>query len=162
MDDRNYSLKAVAAMASNRVIGKGGHLPWHLPEDLKLFKKLTLGSPVLMGRKTFESIGKPLPRRRNIVLSRTWNPSEIAGFELIRNISQLDSLDLRGDVFVIGGAEIYAALLPRCDEVLLSFIYDPHEGDTHFPEFEPDFELVEVIASFDAFELRRYHRRVPR
>jgi dihydrofolate reductase len=159
MEGRKYSLKAVVAMASNRVIGRDGNLPWHLPEDLKLFKKLTLGSPILMGRKTFESIGKPLPKRRNIVISRTWNPTQQTEIDLIRNLDEIGSLNLSGDVFVIGGAEIYAALLPHCDEVLLSFVYEPHDGDTYFPEFENQFELAEVVEKFAAFELRRYVRR---
>lgn len=153
-----YSLKAVVAMASNRVIGRDGQLPWHLPEDLKLFKKLTLGHPIVMGRKTFESIGKPLPKRRNIVLSKTWKAPEDLDVEVVDDIDSLDSLDLSGDVFLIGGAQIYAALLPRCGEVYLSFVYAAHEGDTYFPAFEDQFELAEVVEKFDAFELRRYVR----
>jgi dihydrofolate reductase len=158
MGDRTYSLKAVVAMASNRVIGRDGHLPWHLPEDLKLFKMLTLGHPILMGRKTFESIGKPLPKRRNIVASRTWKPAEDIDVELIQSFDALDSLGLEGDVFVIGGAQIYAALMPRCEEILLSYVYEAHEGDTYFPAFEDEFKLAEVVEKFDAFELRRYVR----
>jgi dihydrofolate reductase len=154
----SYSLKAVVAMASNRVIGRDGQLPWHLPEDLKLFKKITLGHPILMGRKTYESIGRPLPKRRNLILSRSWNHPEIVGIEIVRDLEALDSLDLEGDVFLIGGAQIYAALLPRCDEVYLSYIYEAHEGDTYFPEFESDFQLAEVVEKYDAFELRRYVR----
>ncbi|MFT5104407.1 MAG: dihydrofolate reductase [Verrucomicrobiales bacterium] len=158
MSEKNYSLKAVVAMASNRVIGRDGQLPWHLPEDLKLFKKLTLGHPILMGRKTFDSIGRPLPKRRNIVISRTWKPEPDSGIEVIQNLEALDSLGLEGDVYLIGGAQIYAALLPECDEVWLSFVYEAHEGDTRFPEFEGDFVLAEVVEKFDAFELRRYVR----
>lgn len=160
MSERHYSLKAVVAMASNRVIGQNGKLPWHLPEDLKLFKRLTLGHPILMGRKTYESIGKPLPGRRNIVISKTWDPPEGILVETLRSHEEIDSMDFDGDVFVIGGGEIYAALLPSCDELLLSFVYEAYPGDTHFPKFEDEFELAEVVETFDAFELRRYVRKV--
>ncbi len=156
---RSYSLKAVVAMASNRVIGRDGKLPWHLPEDMKVFRKLTVGHPIVMGRKTYESIGKPLPKRRNIVISRTWKAPEGIDVEVVQEVDQLDSLDLEGDVFLIGGAQIYAALLPQCDEVYLSYVYAAHEGDTYFPEFEQDFELAEAVEKFDAFELRRYVRK---
>jgi len=158
VDEPNYSLKAVVAMASNRVIGKDGQLPWHLPEDLKLFKKLTTGHPILMGRKTYESIGRPLPKRRNIVLSKTWKAPEGVDVEVIQDLDDLAALGLGGDVFLIGGAQVYAALLPRCDEVYLSYIHEPYEGDTYFPPFEDQFELAEVVEKFDEFELRRYVR----
>ena len=159
MGDKPYSLKAVVAMASNRVIGRDGQLPWHLPEDLKLFKRLTLGCPIIMGRKTYESIGRPLPKRRNIVISRAWRPPENVDIEVVKTTEELGSLGLSGDVFLIGGAQIYAALLPDCEEVYLSFVYEAHEGDTQFPEFESEFELAEVLERFNEFELRRYVRR---
>jgi dihydrofolate reductase len=157
-------LIAIAAMASNRVIGRGGKLPWHLPEDLKFFKKTTLGHPVLMGRKTFESIverlGKPLPERANIVLSKTMPPRE--GVTVIRDFADLPSViptPPSQDVFLIGGAQLYETLLPQCDELLLTFIEQPHEGDAFFPAFEDAFELREVIARGAGFEFRRYIRR---
>ena len=156
---KSYSLIAVVAMASNRVIGRDGQLPWQLPEDLKLFKKITLGHPILMGRKTYESIGRPLPKRRNIVISRTWEAPEGIDVEVIKSPDQLNSLGFEGQVFLIGGAQVYAALLPLCDEVLLSYVYEPHEGDTVFPAFEDQFELSAVVEKFEAFELRRYLRR---
>ena len=160
MTGSTYTLKAVVAMASNRVIGRDGQLPWHLPEDLKLFKRLTLGHPILMGRKTYESIGRPLPKRRNIVLSKTWKATQNDDIEVVREIGELDALGLSGDVFLIGGAQIYAALLPCCDEVFLSYVYEAHDGDTRFPEFEDGFELAEVVEKFSAFELRRYVRKL--
>ncbi|MGI9239517.1 MAG: dihydrofolate reductase, partial [Verrucomicrobiales bacterium] len=88
-----------------------------------------------------------------------WNPTDRVDVEIIRNIVDFDSLDLSGDVFVIGGAEIYQALLPRCHEVLLSFVYAAHEGDTRFPDFEHEFEEPEIVERFDEFELRRYVRK---
>ena len=99
------SLKAIAAVSLDRVIGKDGDLPWRLPEDLKWFKKITTGHSVLMGRKTWESLGRPLPNRRNLVLSRSMKPSD--GMEVIRSIDALDALALKSDLFVIGGGEIY-------------------------------------------------------
>jgi len=154
-------------MASNRVIGRDGKLPWHLPEDLKFFKKTTQGHPVLMGRNTFDSIvaqlGKPLPGRRNIVLSKTMTSRE--GVEVIRDLSGLNELAGSREegaepqspcIYLIGGAQLYETLLPQCDELLLTCITAPHDGDTFFPPFEHLFELKEVLASGDGFEIRRY------
>lgn len=154
-------LKAVVAMASNRVIGRDGGLPWHLPGDLRWFRKLTLGHPVLMGRKTMESIGRPLPGRRNLVISRSL-ATVPGGFELAPTCeSALALVSGETEASVIGGAQIYAELLPRCDEVLLSYIFQPHEGDTVLPPFEASFELVEVLHRDEDFELRRYLRKTP-
>lgn len=157
-------LIAVAAMASNRVIGLEGRLPWHLPEDLKFFKATTLGHPVLMGRKTFDSIverlGKPLPGRLNIVLSRSMTPRE--GVRIIRNIAELPSAISHLPspiVYLIGGAQLYETLLLQCDELLLTYIDEPHAGDSFFPAFEDAFALKEIIARGDGFEFRRYVRK---
>ncbi len=156
-------LIAIAAMASNRVIGRDGKLPWHLPEDLKFFKQTTLGHPVLMGRKTFDSIierlGKPLPGRLNIVLSRTMPEREDA--RVIRDISELQSSisNLPSSTYLIGGAQLYETLLPQCDELLLTYIDSPHEGDTYFPAFEDAFELHSVLAAGEGWEIRRYVKK---
>ncbi len=160
--EASRQLIAIAAMASNRVIGREGKLPWHLPEDLKFFKKTTLGHPVLMGRKTFDSIvaqlGKPLPGRRNIVLSRTMAPQD--GVTVIRDVSELASLpELTSPVFLIGGAQLYETLLPHCNELLLTYVEAPHEGDAFFPPFEDLFEFKEVLGSGDGFEFRSYRRK---
>lgn len=150
--------KAIVAMASNRVIGKDGALPWHLPEDLKWFKKLTLGQPIVMGRKTMESIGRPLPKRRNIVISRTLDAAP-EGFELVSSCEGIaDYLSEEAIVYIIGGAEIYRIMLPSCSEVYLSYVFEPHEGDTFLPPFEDQFALPEVIYRDENFELRRYVR----
>jgi dihydrofolate reductase len=155
-------LIAIAAMASNRVIGRNGELPWHLPEDLKFFKQTTLGHPVLMGRKTFDSIfarlGKPLPGRLNIVLSKTMPLHEEA--HVIRSMDELGRVPgITSPVFLIGGAQLYKTLLPQCDELLLTFLSAPHEGDTFFPPFEGDFLLSEVLGKGEGFEFRRYKRK---
>lgn len=159
MPASQLELVAVAAMASNRVIGRSGQLPWHIPEDLKFFKELTSGHPVLMGRRTFESIGHPLPKRHNVIISQSLD-SAPAGTSLIRSTESLHSPDLAisGKVFVIGGAQVYASLMPLINEIYLSFIYEEHEGDTTFPEFEENFGEYSLIRSYDRFEIRHYIR----
>ena len=132
----------VAALAANRVIGRGNSLPWHIPEDLKRFKALTLGHPVIMGRKTFDSIlailGKPLPGRLNIVLTRSAHQSDYNRFPEVRLAAALDqaiaSAAGTDEVFVIGGAEIYALALPQANRLYLTEILGDVEGDTYFPE----------------------------
>jgi dihydrofolate reductase len=151
-------LTAIVAMTPDRVIGRDGGLPWHLPEDLAFFKRTTSGHPVVMGRKTYESIGRPLPRRRNIVLTRdrAWSAP---GIEVIHHPDELGTLPgIGGRVFVIGGAEIYAAFLPRLDDLLVSHVRAEHPGDTRFPGFEELFPESELIESHDAFEVRRWFR----
>ena len=126
----------IAAVARNGVIGANGKLPWHLPDDLKHFKNLTLGHPIIMGRRTWESLGKPLPGRENIVVSRT------AGFEA-PGASAASSVEAavalcagEAVAFVIGGAEIYAAALPLADGLVLTEIQKDYEGDTRFPDWD--------------------------
>lgn len=151
-------LTAVVAMGAGRVIGKDGGLPWHLPEDLKFFKRTTSGHPIVMGRKTFESIGKPLPKRRNIVLTRdaSWAAE---GVEVIHSPEELGKLkDLGEQVFVIGGAEIYKAFAAMTDDWLVSHVSAPHDGDTTLWEFETDFPHAEVVETFADFEVKRWSR----
>lgn len=152
-------------MAANRLIGRAGSLPWHLPEDLKFFKSLTLGHPVIMGRKTHESIGRPLPNRRNIVLSRTASTATAstgpAPVEIINSPGELAHLGLTGRVFVIGGAEIYQLLLPLCASVIVSRVAGDWEGDAYMPSFEADFPVAERLAAFPTFEVWEHHRTGP-
>jgi dihydrofolate reductase len=149
---------AIVAMASNRVIGRAGTLPWHFPEDLKFFKRTTLGHPILMGRTTYESIGRPLPGRQNVVLSRTLPAQD--GITVIREWTELASLfSADTTVFVIGGAQVYEALLPHCEGLYLTWIKQPHEGDTFLPAFESEFTLKQVLDSTEAMEFRYYERR---
>lgn len=144
-------------MAANRVIGRDGALPWHLPEDLKFFRKTTTGHPILMGRKTWESLGRPLPNRRNLILSRTL-PDQ-PGAEVLRSLDALDALALEGPVFIIGGAEIYQLLLPRTHEILLTVLTNAVPGDTFFPAFEQDFAFEETLDQLPGkAEWRRYLR----
>lgn len=154
-------LIAIVAMTPERVIGREGDLPWHLPEDLAFFKRTTSGHPIVMGRKTYESIGRPLPKRRNIVLTRdtTWTAPGVEVIHSPADLAELEGLDDK--VFIIGGAEIYAAFLDRLDELLVSWVFEPHAGDTRFPLFEEHFSQPEVIEKHDDFEVRRYLQLTP-
>lgn len=148
--------KAIAAMAENRVIGNGSKIPWHLPEDFKWFKQLTTGNVIVMGRKTFESIGKPLPNRETIVLSR----SQFA-YPGVRTIASLDELDPAAEtreIFICGGAEIYALALPLCSDLYLTHVKGNPEGDVLFPPFEEMFQFEAVLLERPEFEVRHYRR----
>ncbi|KAB2639391.1 MAG: dihydrofolate reductase [Verrucomicrobia bacterium] len=152
-------IKAIVAMAENRVIGNAGTIPWHLPEDFKFFKATTMGHAILMGRKTYESIGKPLPGRENIVLSRTM--PETPGVTIIRSLDELKELEnkLDGrDLFVIGGEEIYRLLLPRVQELYVTKVPQTIEGDTHFPELESQFDAGTKVLETNDFSVWKYRR----
>jgi dihydrofolate reductase len=126
-------LSLIVATASNGVIGINGQMPWHLSADLKKFKQITLGHPILMGRKTHESIGRPLPGRENIVISRN-SDYQAAGCLVFNNINQaLAYCSPVDEVFVIGGAAFYQALLPHADFIYLTQIHQAFQGDTYFP-----------------------------
>lgn len=128
----------VAALSKNRVIGVEGDLPWRLPADLAHFKQLTLGKPIVMGRRTAESLGRPLPGRRNIVLSRTWTtPPE--GFELVSDPQSLiDVLPTDQEVMIIGGGIIYELFLPQADRLCLTLVDCEISGDTYFPAWSSE------------------------
>jgi dihydrofolate reductase len=150
-------MNAIAAMSLNRVIGRAGQLPWHLPEEFKWFKQTTGGQAVLMGRKTYESLGRPLPNRTNLVVSRT---GEIPGVEMVRDLAAFDpEVYAPREVWVIGGADIYRQLLPRCRELLLTVVQREVEGDTFFPQFESTFLYVDTPHRTPDFEVRRYRHR---
>jgi len=126
----------VAAVARNGIIGADGKLPWHLPEDLKHFKQLTLNHPVLMGRRTWESLGRPLPGRKNIVITRRAG-YEAPGASVAASLEDAIALCAgEPEAFVIGGAEIYAAALPIADGLVLTEIQRDYAGDTHFPGWD--------------------------
>ena len=133
----------VVAVAENGVIGRDGAIPWRVPSDLKIFRRLTMGKPVIMGRKTYESIGKPLDGRDNIVITRNAAFSA-TGVERAGNIEDARQsahacAARRGvdEIMVIGGAEIFAALLPRADRIYLTRIHARPDGDTNFPDLDP-------------------------
>mgnify|MGYP002713137608 CR=1 FL=1 len=137
-------LSLIVAMAENGVIGVNNNLPWHLPNDLKYFKAVTMGKPIIMGRKTYESIGRPLPGRTNIVISRHAEAehegcSTVAtieeALELAENITLIDGV---AEAIVIGGAQIYALTLPLVERIYLTQVHAQVRGDTYFPKIDLD------------------------
>ncbi len=138
-------ISIIVAMAKNRVIGRDNQLPWHLPSDLQRFKQLTMGHPLLMGRRTFESIGQPLPGRRTIVLSR--NPEyRAANCEMATNIKTAILLARPAEVlFICGGVEIYRQALPLVERIYLTELDTDIEGDTYFPELPAgEFQIIQT------------------
>jgi dihydrofolate reductase len=134
----------IVAMDKNRTIGKDNQLPWHLPADLQFFKRVTMGHPIIMGRKTYESIGKPLPGRENIVVTRN-QEYKLEGCTVIHSVEALIKFaeEKKEEVFVIGGAELFKATFSNTDRLYITMIEHEFEGDTFFPEFkESDWKLV--------------------
>ncbi len=151
------SLTAIAAMSVNRVIGNGNQIPWHLPEDFKFFKATTMGHVLVMGRKTFESIGRPLPGRETIVLSRSGFAR--SGVKTIAGLNELAPLIDDRKFFICGGADIYRQALPLCSELFLTHVKRTVEGDACFPPFESEFQAVETLQDNSEFRIVRYRRR---
>lgn len=128
-------ISMIAAMAKGRVIGADNDMPWHLPADLKHFKAVTMGKPVVMGRKTYESIGRALPGRRNIVISRSGFSASDA--DVVDSIDAAKSLLAAEDeIMIIGGGNVYSQFLPDASRLYLTYIDTDVEGDTHFPDYE--------------------------
>ena len=128
-------ISMIAAMANNRVIGLDNKMPWHLPADLQHFKKVTTGKPVIMGRKTFESIGRPLPGRRNIIITRN-SEYTAQGIEVVtRPDAALELVATAEEVMIIGGGNIYEQFLPKAERLYLTFIDLDVKGDTQFPDY---------------------------
>ncbi len=151
-------MKAIMAMARHRVIGAAGGMPWHLPEEFRFFKKTTMGHAIVMGRKTYESLGKPLPGRRNIVLSRTMKSQP--GVTVIQNLEDLKNLNIPSeDIFVIGGADVFRLLLPECNELFITQVHQEVTGDTFLPPFEEGFDEGEIVLENADFTVRRYCRK---
>lgn len=148
------TLKAIAAMSENRVIGNGNKIPWHLPQDYKWFKKMTTGQIIVMGRKTFASIGQPLPNRTTIILSRT--NFQYPGVQTISDLGQLDLENEQRELFICGGAQIYEQALPLCSDLYLTRVKRVVQGDTFFPPFEKDFTLTEEILDCPDFKILHY------
>jgi len=144
MADGEAKIAMIVAMDENGVIGREGALPWRLSSDLKLFKRLTMGKPMIIGRKTFQSIGKPLPGRDNIVVTRNLGfeaagadvaPSPDAALWLARGFARARRTD---EIMVIGGADIFAAFLPQTSRIYLTRVHAQLAGDTHFPALPPE------------------------
>lgn len=148
------SFKAIVAMSLNRVIGKDNKLPWHLPEDLKWFKKITTGHVIIMGRKTWESIGKPLPNRESIVVSRT----DVPGIRTVRSLNEINPEADPRDYFIIGGAQLFKEGLPLCSDLFLTLVKSKVDGDVFLGPFEDRFVLKETIQDTPAFSILHYQQ----
>jgi len=157
----------IAAHDESLVIGYQGKLPWYIPQDLAYFKQATMGFPIIMGRRTFESIGeKPLKGRRNIVISTTgtWNASDPKNpIEVYPQLSQaLSKVKDAEKVFIVGGSRLYAESLPLADQLMLTLVHGVHPGDTHFPEYRSGIGTtwVEIFRQdFDTHSFVTYQRR---
>ena len=153
-----HPYKAIVAVAEDGVIGRGGDLPWRLSEDLKWFKRITLGHTILMGRKTWESLPGALPSRQNWVLSRTANQKD--GMSVFRSMEEVQqALGPSQTLFIIGGGEIYSMALPLCHELFISEVRRKvPDGDAFFPNYKDKFRPVEVLDDNPDFLLRRWVR----
>lgn len=131
-------ISVIVAVAENGVIGDKNQLLWHISEDLKHFKAHTSGHPVVMGRKTFESLGRPLPNRTNVVITRQAD-LQIEGCTMAHSLEEaLVLFPAEEEIFIIGGAQIYAQAMPLADRFILTRVHHPYEGDTHFPAWNPE------------------------
>ncbi|MFB1069904.1 type 3 dihydrofolate reductase [Vibrio diabolicus] len=151
-------ISMIAAMADNRIIGKDNQMPWHLPADFAWFKRCTMGKPVVMGRKTYESISRPLPGRLNIVISRD-ETLKVEGVTTVTSIEQ--ALEVAGDVeevMIIGGGAIYAACLPMANKLYVTHIEAAIDGDTQFPDWGDEFKET-YSETYQADEKNAYNMR---
>lgn len=139
-------VSAIFAVSENNVIGKGNDLPWRMPADLKHFKNTTMGHPVIMGRKSFDSIGRPLPGRHNIVVTRDRNfrAEGVSVVHSLREAVEIAGADRPEEVFIIGGAQIYKKAFPYCDRLYMTRIHTETEGDVFLPEL--DFSAWKLIS----------------
>jgi dihydrofolate reductase len=150
-------LKAIAAMSNNRVIGRGNQIPWHLPEDFKWFKRMTTGQVIVMGRKTFESIGRVLPDRLTVVLSRSG--FSYPGVQTLPDLGQLDWVGQERQVFICGGQQVYEQTLSLCSDLYLTQLKRDIVGDAFFPPFEDQFLAPEELLDFPEFRILHYRNR---
>jgi dihydrofolate reductase len=152
------SMTVLVAMTAARVIGRDKELPWHIPEELALFRRLTMGGTLIMGRRTFEAIGRPLPGRRNIVLSRTLPPT--AEIEICGNFPQALRL-AAGDqeVFAIGGRQVFSEALPVADRLRISWLHQEYDGDIFFPHLDQDAWRILAREEYQEFTHILYRRK---
>lgn len=153
-------ISIIAAMAENRVIGRGNEMPWDIPSELRRFKERTMGHPVIMGRKTFESIGHPLPGRKNIVISgqEDFSPE---GCIVVRDLqSAITAAEGADEVFICGGESVFREAIPLADRIYLTIIDEEFDGDTFFPEVPDDFVVVErtIVEDIIPYEVVLYRR----
>jgi dihydrofolate reductase len=159
--DLGRPLVAIAAIGRNRAIGKDNRLPWRIPEDFAFFKATTMGHVLVMGRKTYASIGRPLPGRHTVVLSRSGFAAP--GVTVIRNWEELRDVEPDRTLFLAGGAQLYAEALPWCAELLLTHVDREPEADAFFPDWTKEFDSGEVLRQGHDFAIRRHLplRRTP-
>ena len=153
-------MKIIAALTEDRVIGKNNSIPWHIPEDFKHFKEETQNSTILMGRKTYESIGRPLPNRDNVVISRTLEDEKVY---IARSLEEAlaKAKEIGKDIYVIGGSKIYQEAMPIADELILSWIKKKYEGDTYFPRIQNEWKPYKE-EDHDEFKVVRYKNNAKR
>ena len=149
-------VRVIAAMSRNRVIGKGGALPWRLPADLRRFKHLTTGHPVIMGRRTYDSIGRPLPDRETIVISRDPGFRPAGAVVVVTLDAALAHADATGDVFIAGGGQIYELAVPGADRLDLTIVHATLDGDTFFPTIDPADWTLADDERFEADDRHEY------
>lgn len=150
-------IASIFAMSANRVIGKDNQLPWHLPADLKYFKAVTVGHPIIMGRKTFESIGKPLPQRTSIIITRQPDYKQ-DGCIIVNSVTDAirKAQKIHDNIFIIGGAEVLRQALPYIDTMYLTLIHQDFEGDTFYPEVNPQEWAAVKRQDFEPDEKNKY------
>ena len=152
------TITVLAAVGANLVVGSGGEMPWHLPEDLAHFKATTMGHTLVMGRKTYDSIGRPLPGRRTIVMTRQqgWHAPSV---EVAHSLAEALALAGPTDVFVVGGAEVYRQAMAFADTMMLTEVEMSPEGDAFFPPFEPAHWRETTRQAHDGFSFVTYERK---
>jgi dihydrofolate reductase len=155
---QKLDIRAIAAMAANGVIGNNNSIPWNIPEEMAFFRRTTQNASVLMGRKTFESIGHPLPNRRNIVMTRNvaWHQD---GVTTIQRLDQLLELAIEGPLWVCGGAMVYEMLFPACRELYLSTVFGKFDGDVKMLPFGDIFVINKTILTCSTFKVDHYVNR---
>lgn len=159
-------ISLVAAMANNRVIGRDNKMPWHIPSELKYFKKITMGKPIVMGRKTFESLGRPLPGRKNIIVSHTPKSPQASAHQVVWVSGVKQAIAAAGPVdelMVIGGGKIYQAFLPYADRLYVTEIDLEVSGDTYFPDYQSLFDWQQIESqqvTAEAEDIPAYSTRI--
>jgi dihydrofolate reductase len=152
----------IVAMSENRVIGVDGKLPWHIPEDLKRFKKITGGHPVIMGRKTFDSIGKPLPNRTNVIITRNkdWRAEGVVTTHSFHDAVEIANRQPGSEeIFIIGGGEIFKEALAEADKIYLTIVHQKIKGDAFFPEIDEKEFKVTLDEKHDGFTFKDLERK---
>lgn len=151
-------ISIITAMTGERVIGDNNKLPWHIPDELKLFRRITLGHTIIMGKKTFESIGRPLPKRNNIVLSSSEHTNQDVHWCKSIEDALKTAQRYETEIFIIGGAQVYAQFLPLADRLLISYIKHNYSGNILFPDFDINEWQKSSTESYPDFEFVTYRR----